>query len=168
VQVRVQLDCTGLSWGVLAVLVGGNRLQLFRYDRHPGAIAAIRARAVEFMELVRRQESPPIEWERDADVVRSVNRWVAPGKTIEGDAELQAVAERYRELGLIKSAAEKDRKVLSAQILASIGDAEIALLPNGRRVTASEVGPTFVEAHVREKYRPVYVREPKKEKRGKR
>lgn len=168
VQVQVQLACTGLSWGVLAVLVGGNRLELYRYDRHDAAIAAIEARSIEFMDLVRQRESPPIDWERDADAVRGVYRDVAPGLIIEGDEALQAVAERYRELGLMRAAAKKDRDILAARILAAIGDAEVANLPNGRRITASTVGPTYVEAHVRDKYRPVYVREPKQEKGRKR
>jgi hypothetical protein len=169
VQVQVQLACTGLQWGVLAVLVGGNRLELFRYDRHEGAIAAIGARAVEFMRLVREKESGDLlDWERDADTVRDVYKDVANGKIIEGDAELEKLARRYQELGKAKDHAENDRAIVAAKILATLGNAEEAHLPGGDRITASVVGPTRVEAYDRKAYRPVYVRGPRKEKGRKR
>lgn len=165
VQLQVQMACTGLSWGVLAILVGGNRLELYRYARHDAAIAAIGARAVEFWDLVERRESPPINWEVDADAVRKLHQLAAPGKTIQGDEALQVLADTYEQLGKVEKSAGNDRGIVGAKILASIGDAEEALLPNGRRITASVVGETYVAAHTKKAYRPVYVREAKKGKR---
>jgi hypothetical protein len=169
IQLQTQLACLGLGWGVLGVLVGGNDLQLWRYDRHEGAIAAIGARAVEFMRLVREKDSGDLlDWERDADTVRDVYKDVAPGKIIEGDAELEKLARRYQELGKAKDHAENDRAIVAAKILATIGNAEEAHLPGGDRITASVVGPTHIEAYDRKAYRPVYVRGPRKEKGRKR
>lgn len=164
IQLQVQMECLRLSWGVLAILVGGNDLQLWRYDRHPRAIAAIEARAVEFMRLVAERESPPIDWETDAEAVRDVYRLAAPGKTIAGDEALQALATRYEELGKAKSSAENDRSIIAAKIIAAIGDAEEATLPNGKRITATVVGEAHIEAHTKRSYRPVYVREARKGK----
>jgi hypothetical protein len=166
IQLQVQMDCLQLSWGVLAILVGGNDLQLWRYNAHLPALAAIRTRAAEFMRMVEaREEHPPINWETDTDAIRNVYRLADPGRIIVGDDALQALALRYEELGKAKSTAENDRDIVAAKILASIGDAVEAKLPNGKRITASVVGETRVEAYTRKAYRPVYVREPKKEKR---
>lgn len=166
VQVQVQLACTGLFWGVLAVLVGGNRLELYRYDRHDAAIAAIAGRAAEFMRLVRDRESPPIDWERDADSVRGVYKHVAQGKIIQGDEALQALGERHRELGRIGTAAEKERKIVAAKIVAAMGTAEVALLPSGERLKASTIEETWVEAHTKAAYRRVQLCAPEKPKKG--
>jgi predicted phage-related endonuclease len=168
VQLQVQLACTGLSWGVIAVLVGGNRLELYHYNRHDGAIQAIAAKAVEFMRMVEDRQSPPIDWSMDGDAIRRIYAGAEPGKVIAGDEELEALALRYEELGAAAREIEKERDILSPRILATMGDAVEATLPGGKRITAPVIGETVVESYVRKSYRPVQVREARAEKRKRR
>lgn len=57
-QLQQQLDCTGLSWGAVVALVGGNDLRVYIYERHEAAIAAIREKIATFWKWIDEGKEP--------------------------------------------------------------------------------------------------------------
>lgn len=60
-QLQHQLAATGYSWGVVASLVGGNDLKLYRYKSRPRIIAEIRRRVCEFWASIAEGREPPVD-----------------------------------------------------------------------------------------------------------
>lgn len=57
-QLQHQLGCTGYQWGIVAALVGGNDLRLYRYIAKPRLIADIKARVAKFWDDIRADRQP--------------------------------------------------------------------------------------------------------------
>lgn len=60
-QLQHQLAATGYEWGYVAALVGGNRLELYRFEARPKIIAEIRARVTAFWQSVEANKPPPVD-----------------------------------------------------------------------------------------------------------
>lgn len=65
-QLQHQLACTGWRWGVVAGLVGGNDLRIYRYAARPALIAQIKARVRQFWAS---KEPPPVDGSDSAAAV---------------------------------------------------------------------------------------------------
>lgn len=144
VQVQAQLDITGLAWGYLACLVGGQRTQLKRIERNPAFAEMMRAQCGEFWAIYQSGAELPPEWcggnggtPGKAFLARLYPKQI-PEKTIE-------LSSRLADLDLQRARAKQYVKQLEAgielidnEIKAAMGDAERGELPNGGAYTWKE------------------------------
>ena len=73
IQLQHQLGCTGYQWGIVAGLIGGNELKVYRYAAKPKLIADIKARVVKFWEDIEAGRAPDTSAsESSAEVLRSL------------------------------------------------------------------------------------------------
>ena len=142
-QVQAYLACTGRSWAAMAVLIGGNELRLFEYERRPKTIAAIEAAVREFWRSIEAGEEPRPEFERDGATIAQLYGATIKGKVVDlsSSNRLPELCAAYR----MAADAEKDghaaKEAARAEILSIIGDAEIAIC-NGYRISAGAVAGT--------------------------
>lgn len=68
-QLQHQLGCTGYAWGMVAVLVGGNDLRIYRYPARPNLIADIKARVAAFWRSIAENKPPPVDGSDSAAAV---------------------------------------------------------------------------------------------------
>ena len=136
VQLQHQLAVTGYAWGSLAVLLGGQRFFYIDLDRNDQFIAALVEQEAAFWDRVQRQDPPPPDASESCrDVLKRLYPKEAPGKVIAlgGDAvtwdrkRLDAKAQLE-----VAKAAEREA---DNWLIAALGDAEAAILPDGTRLT---------------------------------
>lgn len=146
-QVQHELAVTGLGWGSVAVLIGGNRFAHFDIERNDAYIAELEAQCEHFWDMVQRKERPPTD---GSEMTTQALKRLHPldnGTTIALGAE---VGEAWDELSALKAATkanEARQAELSNLIKAAIGDASFAQLPDGRQLSfkhASNPGFTTV------------------------
>lgn len=65
-QNQHEIACSGLSWGVIVGLVGGNRVDAYRYAARPKIIDMIRARVAEFWDGVGAGKPPLVDGSNSA------------------------------------------------------------------------------------------------------
>jgi putative phage-type endonuclease len=122
-QLQHELACAGYSWGALAVLIGGNQLEVFRYDAHPGAIGKIKIAVREFWESVAFGKPPKAVGE-DYDILRELyGQSFGPPVDLSADNESPALCSAALDAAERRKAAEKEEKSAKASILQKIGDA---------------------------------------------
>lgn len=159
-QLQTQLAVTGYQWGVLACLVGGNRLRVFDYERHAASIAILERETVAFWDSVRANVEPALDYEADADTIAQLYRHSTPGKHLDIPREewtrVAGLCERYEGLGRIVREAESKREAVKAEILTVIGDAERAGL-GPWTISAKTQAAHVVKEHTRNESRPVRV-----------
>ncbi len=68
-QLQHQLAATGYTWGVVAALVGGNELKVYRYKARPRIIGEIRRRVTAFWASIDAGQEPPVDGSESASAV---------------------------------------------------------------------------------------------------
>ena len=123
IQVQQQLEVSRRPGCILAVLVGGNRLELIRVVRDPEIGDALHTIAEDFWREIEAGEEPAVVPE-DAANVPLVYRYARPDSVIEADDEMQERIERYHRVK--REARELDdlAKQLKAELMVTAGDAE--------------------------------------------
>lgn len=152
-QVQHQMLVSGLRRAYIGVLVAGNRIEVIERQADDAVHAGILAKAAEFWQSIADGTAPDPVMPDDAEAVIALNQFAEPGKLLDarGDEELATLLREYQRYGLDEKLATEQRKVLKAEILVKIGDAEKVLAANGK-VSAGIVGPAEV-AYTREAYR---------------
>lgn len=127
VQVQHQLMVTGMQWGSIAALVGGNRFMWADIPRDEELIAMLRKLEAEFWDMVIQGTPPPVDgsdstknllarlYPRDTGEVKEL-----PLELLEWDAE---VVSAKRDL----KAAEQRKAEAENKIRAAIGDATVGV-----------------------------------------
>lgn len=140
IQLQHQLEVTGLAWGVVAALVGGNTVWLYVRERDLAVGRAIRVKVAEFWASQAAGVSPPPVMPDDADALIALYQYAEPGKIFDarGDAELETLVREYHRIGREVDDLEDIRKGQRAQIMERVGDASKVLLA-GYTVSASQV-----------------------------
>lgn len=133
VQVQTELAVTGLDWGTLAVLLGGQKLMWFDVERNDDFIAVMIERLAEFWKLVETKTPPPVDGsEATARALSKLyprergDEVFLPTEAADWDVELAYIREKTSEL-------EAREKLLKNQLKALIGNASYGVLPNGYR-----------------------------------
>jgi predicted phage-related endonuclease len=127
VQVQHQLACTDYEWAAVAVLVGGNHLEMYLIERRPGVIVEIQRRIMEFWASVRRDEPPPVDDSAStAAAIAALFPAPEPGKTYElaGEEDL-SLWEDLRQAQLDTKAADAQERAAKNRLLAKIGNSEL-------------------------------------------
>lgn len=152
-QLQTQLAVTGLEFGIIGALVGGNRVVQLHRKADEVVISAIRKKVSEFWGRVERNDPPPIDFLKDSEFICSLYQSATAGKTLDfrtdkGIEEL--VLEHKRWSGIEKEAYEQ-KQAIKAQLLIGMKDAEKAV-GDGYSISAGMVagGPV---SYVREPFR---------------
>ena len=133
VQCQHELEVTGLTWGVVAVLIGGDELRTFEFERHDKIIGVIIEREAAFVEMVRRGIAPAID---GADATAEALKRLYPrdlGASVDLPPEATEWDERLRSVKAELSRLDDEKRELENFIKAAIGDASFGALPDGGR-----------------------------------
>jgi len=161
-QVQHQLAVTGFRWGVVAALVGGNKLEIIPIERNDEFIEALEEKLVEFWRRVQTGDPPPIDgYEATSNVIRELHP-SDNGETIElrsDAADLWAELEAAKEE---EKAAETRAEQAENRLREILGENTYGSLPDGRRLslkTSDRAGYTKVVQP--SKYRQLRIEKPK-------
>ncbi len=142
IQLQHQLELSGDAWGMVAALVGGNRLEPYIRERDKKVGAAIRKSVREFWSSIEANDPPPIVYPDDADVVIALHQF-SDGSVFDarGDTEIGALVAAYDDVKAQIKALETNENVLKARILEAAGDAG-SLLWDGGKVVLTQTKDT--------------------------
>ncbi len=128
-QVQAYLAITGRAWGAMAVLVGGNELRLFTYERRSKTIALIENAVAEFWQSIRENRPPRPDFAADGDTIAALYGSAAPGKTLDltGDNRLPELIAEYKRGQSAEKAGQAQKEAAKAEIIEKIGDAEVVI-----------------------------------------
>lgn len=134
IQVQHQLDVTGLPFGYVAALVGGNQPRWWPVERDDELIGMLREEERRFWQLVRDGTPPaPIGHDADGDALAALYPG-DPGREVVLDPATLAAVERRRQAQADKASAEETVEFLGQQIKAALGEATEGLRPDGSTV----------------------------------
>lgn len=159
-QLQHQLACTGLKWGAIAVMVGGNDLRVYTFDSHDGTIGKIEDAVRAFWQSIKDQSPPPPVEANDYDVVRALFS-TARDEVVDlsSDNELPMICAELCTIAPQRGDLEKREKSLKAQILAKVGSAARATC-NGFFIAAPEIVKNMKAKPAHEqRYRTITVKE---------
>lgn len=152
-QLQSYMACTGRGWGCMAVLIGGNELRLFEYDRRPATIEIIETEVRKFWQAVVENKPPKPDWQRDAGTISRLYASVTTDKVIdlsESNRAAELVA-NYRAAAADEKDAEGRKTAAKAELLPMIGDAERATVGEAT-ISCKEIASTPI-SYIRKAYR---------------
>jgi predicted phage-related endonuclease len=139
-QIQQEMLVSGCRWGVLAVLVGGNKLRAFeRAADDELHTIMLETEADWWSRYVQGDEQPAVDdgSERTIETLRLVWRNVEPAKTIVLPSRFAALwSERQR---IVRELArlEEQARVIEAQFMRELGAAEYGIIPGVGRIARS-------------------------------
>lgn len=141
VQIQHQLLVLGLMWGFVSVLIGGQKLRSFEVRRDPLFCEALEAQIVAFMRRVEAHDPPPASGAADYETVRRQWRKATSGKVVGlNRGELVEAYDAWLAAKEEKKKAEELELTYATKLISALGDAELGVLPDGRRLKyANEV-----------------------------
>lgn len=139
VQVQHQMEVlhetygTELAW--VFVLIGQSDFRRYRVPRDPDYLETVIEPLTEFWSRVQSRTPPEPDWSH-ASTLDAIQRLYRPtaGQSVELTPYGQSLVEEYARLGEEVGAATKRRDEAKARIIAEMGDAESATMPDGRIV----------------------------------
>lgn len=152
IQVQQQLECVEREWAIIAVLVGGNRLQSFVRLRDREVGAALRGRVRQFWEELQRGVYPAVDLPRDLSVLARLYGKAEAGSVMEASAEMQDLARQYLEALELERRAGEQKAVCKGMLLPLIGTHE-RVVSDGFTIHCGEIAEAPVAAYVRRAYR---------------
>ena len=135
VQLQHQLAVTGMPWGTIVVLIGGQYMRWFDQERNEKFIAAMIAREIEFWDLVTAVVPPPPDG--SVACTETLKR-LYPDDSGEIVALPREAAEWDEDLEVIKADLHNQaaaQRLLENKIKAALGSATVGVLPNGDSYT---------------------------------
>lgn len=152
IQLQHQLEVTGMPWGCIACLVGGNTLRLIIRQRDAAMGRAIRERVKLFWESIDANRPPSPVLPDDAEAVIALHQYANPDELpYDGrdNESLLSAARRYVELGRQITEAETERDSIKASVLLEIQEHPKLVLDGGFSISASlvkDTPPTLITA----------------------
>jgi putative phage-type endonuclease len=89
-QLQAQLLVSGLTWGCIVVLAGGNSAHILHREADKQVHDAIQSQVAGFWRSIEDDAPPKPDFERDADEVRRLLMNVDDGKVLDADEKLEA------------------------------------------------------------------------------
>ena len=153
-QVQQEMAVSGRSWGALAVLVGGNDLQIFIRDRHDPMIEKIEAAVANFWESIRERKEPTPDFDRDLDVIKGLPGFELSKSVIDlsKDNAAHALCAEYMECNAAEKQAKDRKDAIKAELYYKIGDAEKGIVGD-YTISAKMTPGKRIEAYDRKPYR---------------
>lgn len=160
-QVQSYLALTGRSWGCMAVLVGGNDLRLFEFERRPATIAIIEAKVSAFWQSIRDGIEPKPDFGKDAASLGALYAATEEGKFIDlnGSNRAPELIAQYQQAAADEKDAEVRKKAAKSELLTLVGDAERAFCGEAT-ISAKTIKGSHIE-YDRKPYRDFRVNERK-------
>jgi putative phage-type endonuclease len=137
-QLQHQLACTGLRWGAVAGLVGGNRLEVYPYVVRPKLVIEIRRRVDAFWRSIEQNRPPPVDGSDGAsDVLRALHPDVVDeAADMRGNNEWSEAVAEFIVAGERKREAEQEYSAAKNRVAELIGPHKRAW-GNGYSVTVA-------------------------------
>jgi putative phage-type endonuclease len=122
-QIQHEMTVTGLKWGKIGVLVGGNSLQVYDRISYDEVSRTLTDRVQKFWKDVEANNPPKPDWDRDLDFIM---RLYSPesGKSCELNDEMEHLAEMYVQYQQAEKNASESKDAVKAQIISLLGDHE--------------------------------------------
>lgn len=133
VQLQHQLAVTGYSWGVLAVLFGGQKFGFIEQPRNDKFIGALAKKAKDFWRHVESGEPPSVDGAKQTEEALKYLHPNDSGATVELPPEAADWDAQLEQIDADLKALEMRKREVRNQLIAAIGDASFARLPNGVR-----------------------------------
>jgi predicted phage-related endonuclease len=147
-QVQQELMMTGCSWGLIGVLVGGNKSYVYERKYYPEVGLSLQTKVREFWESIEANVDPKPDFSRDADFIASLYNSVTEGKVVDmsGNEKVESLIRLYDENATLEKAAGMMKDSLKAELLTIIGDAEVISTTTGKisAKTVKETPPTVI------------------------
>jgi putative phage-type endonuclease len=135
VQVHHNMAVTGDRWALLACLLAGQHLVIREVRRDEKIVELVFALEEQFMGFLRRREWPPPDGSSStADAIRAAFPAGAAGLTVRLDRDAMAVVGELRARAAQLAAVKLQHDALKQALQVAMGDAEVALGPNGEVV----------------------------------
>lgn len=143
VQVQHQMMVSGFTRSFIGALVGGNTTYVIERQRDDAVIATLKSRIAKFWTSVDANDEPAPVMPQDADAVIRLNQYANPGKILDvsGDAEIVTMVQQYRQSKRDADAAEERSKVIKAELMVRLGDAE-KILGDSFSISAGMIADT--------------------------
>lgn len=133
-QVQQQMAVAGYELADLAAFFGDAELRIYPIRRNESVIEKLVEAERDFMRRVEQRDPPMPDWEHPttADLLALLE----PTEDLEIDLpeDLHETVGKFEMLGITLSEAKKARDELKARLIHAMGDAQIAKLPDGRRL----------------------------------
>lgn len=137
-QLQDLLACTGLAWGAIVALIGGNDLKVFHYDRHAEAITRIQNAVVRFWQDVAAKQEPRAVAE-DLEIMKKIFPASAALEVdLTTDNELPSLCADFLHANEERKALEKRENAAKAEILRKVGMATFVRC-NGFNISRKEI-----------------------------
>ncbi|MBY0355691.1 MAG: YqaJ viral recombinase family protein [Rickettsiales bacterium] len=120
-QLQHQLACTGLEWGAIVALVGGNDLKVFRYERHEPTVQRIESAVRKFWQDVQAEREPQIDDAAAYAVVKELHPVHDSEIDLTGDNQLPTLCADALRHTAERLAAQKAEDAAKAEILRRVG-----------------------------------------------
>lgn len=137
IQMQHYLAVTGLSYGYIAVLIGGNKYRYMRIDRDEELISYLIEIEEEFWQRVESRNPPPFDGsEASGELLKRMYPEARREATVQlpGDAEL--LAAEYDIAQAEEKAAAERKDCAANQLKALLGECEIGILPRSGRLVS--------------------------------
>lgn len=146
IQLQHQLHVSGLKWGAIGVLVGGNRGHLLIRDYYQDVGEEIESRIVKFWQSIESDQPPDPTYPPDAGLMIKLMGNVTPEKVYDGrgNEALRLLLDDYKRFAEQEKLAKEDKQICHAKILQMIGDAQRAYA-DGYMISAGMVKATRIE-----------------------
>ena len=121
-----------VEWGDVLVLVGGNKLERFRYTFRPKIYAEIEKRVAEFWQSIEANEPPPPDYTKDLDTITELTREGSDDVTVDlrTDNFAADAAARFLWAREARTKAQAEEDAAKAELLDKLGAAGVGLLSN--------------------------------------
>jgi putative phage-type endonuclease len=151
-QVQHQMAVSGFKRAFIGAFVGGNRGVVIERHRDEDVIKAIRAKVAAFWKTVDAGEEPDPVMPDDAEAVIRLNQYAEPGKILDASSDegIARMVADYKAACALRDQADEDAKIIKADLLKRIGDAEKVLL-TGYTISAGMIAdtpPTIITAEM--------------------
>ena len=163
-QLQHQLECSGLKWGAIGGLIGGNEARVFERDHDEEVGAEIGNRVVDMWRRVRDNDPYPPDYLKDARTIGRVYLNASPGKVLDAGADPEAakrvadLAAEYKAASAREKAAKEDKTRATAEIIDILKDRERLFGVPGVTVSATTVHlPARVQEVAETSYRKLSV-----------
>jgi putative phage-type endonuclease len=162
IQCQHQMLVLDLGRVDVAVLFGGSEFEIYSVMRNDQLIGHLLAVLREMWRRVEERQPPEPDWTHP-DVPRLLdllNR-PRPDVSVELGWDCLALAQQYQDLGQTIKELERSRDEAKARVIDAMGDAEVGLLPDGRRIMRKAVGEKEI-SYTRKGYTTFNIQQPRK------
>jgi predicted phage-related endonuclease len=147
-QVQQELMMTQSSWGLIGVLVGGNKSYVYERKFYEAVGVSLAQKVKEFWQSIEEGREPKPDFNRDAEFIAELYKNVTGGKVIDftGNEHFESLMRQYEENSTLERSSGMMKDSLKAEMLTLIGDAESVTTSVGKisAKTTKDIEPTLI------------------------